>query len=322
MALSYQAKQELLKAHLPQSNAARAAVQDYLLRADLSVTDFAARIDYSYETIKKFLSGTYAEIAGTDRMIIRRVTEFIDAHPVTAPEEMKGKLYETSNVKLLRKCFAETLAKSCITVVEGDPATQKTFTLKWLIAEHNRREISKNGHGTRAFYVRSRIGIRPTDMLRRMAQAAGVISLRRGADQILRNMRFDLRARKAMFCIDEAQGLDSTTLETIREVHDEIGCGLLIAGSHEFGKRLDFDAISLEQWNSRIHRRVKLPGLSRDEAEEIVRAEMGTKIPRAFVDEAIKGALADHLRAKDVDSRKYVSIRRLMNALRDSKEAA
>jgi DNA transposition AAA+ family ATPase len=322
MALSYQAKQELLKANLPQSNAARAAVQDYLLRADLSVpTSPRASIIPTRPSRSSSPAHTPRSPAPTSN-IIRSPPPSWTRTRSSAPDEVQGKLYETSNVKLLRKCFTETLGKSCITVVEGDPATQKTFTLKWLIAEHNRREISKNGHGTRAFYVRSRIGIRPTDMLKRMAQAAGVISHRRGADQVLRNLRFDLRGRKSMFCVDEAQGLETETLETIREVHDELGCGLLLAGSHEFGKRLDFNAISLEQWNSRIHRRVKLPGLSRDEAEEIVRAEMGAKIPRAFVEEAIKGALADHLRAKDADSRKYVSIRRLMNALRDSKEAA
>jgi hypothetical protein len=84
-------------------------------------------------------------------------------------------------------------------VVEGDPATQKTFTLKWLIAQLNRRELAKNGTGKRAHYVYCRQDIRPADLLRRMAEACGSPMVG-GCDRLLRNMRFDLRKRGGTLC--------------------------------------------------------------------------------------------------------------------------
>jgi DNA transposition AAA+ family ATPase len=322
MALTTVERTALLARSLPQSEATRARLQDYLWRSSLEASDFARRINYSKPTIVKFLSGKYADVAGNDRNIIAAVTDFMERNPIAPATEVTGEIYKTKNFLLLEKCFNYALGHSDIAVVEGDPATQKTFTMKYLIAQLNRRELAKNGTGKRAHYVYCRQSIRPTDLLKRMAESCGSLTVG-GADRVLRNMRFDLRKRGGtLFCLDEVQHLDTDALETVREINDEAGCGILLAGSHEFGRFLDLNAIKLEQWHSRTHMRERLPGLNANEAEEVVRKEMGARVSQKFIDTAIQGALVDHLRSKDEKSKQYISIRRLVKSLRALKEAA
>jgi type II secretory pathway predicted ATPase ExeA len=86
-----------------------------------------------------------------------------------------------------------------------------------------------------------------------------------------------------MFCLDEVQHCGIEALEVVRELNDEAGCGILLAGSHEFGRFLDINAVKLEQWHSRTHMRERLPGLNAAEAEEVVRAEMGEETHAQYV---------------------------------------
>src|ERR1019366_9611530 len=68
-------------------------------------------------------------------------------------------LYETENVRLLRRYFYEALDHGRAYYLYGAPGTQKTYVLQHLIAELNRSEIAKNGEGRRAYYVYVRQGI-------------------------------------------------------------------------------------------------------------------------------------------------------------------
>lgn len=306
MALSSQQKRELLSRTLPERKEVQATLQDYLKRTGLPPQDFARRIGYSYVSMNFFLAGKYEKVAANDAPIRAAITDFIAAHPITPMSQTEGKLHETENVRLIRKYFYEALDERCAYYFRGAPGCQKSFVLEHLVAELNRAEISKNGHGRRAYYIYCRQGIRPVDLLKRVAEASGSITLG-SADRILRNLRFDFGSRKVVLAFDEAQHLDIHCLETVRELLDRPPyCGLLFAGSHQLEQT--FQRLDMEQWASRLRQGTELPGISRDEAIAIVQAELsGTS-------ETAAGRLADDCYSRDLRKGKevrYISARTL-----------
>ena len=317
MAYSVEQKRKMLERSRPESDAVREILADYLSRSGLTISDFGRRIDYAGSSLRLFTEGRYAKIAGDDSSIRDAILDFIHTHPVATDQECEGgTLYPTRDVNLLRRYFYEALDKGWAYYVYGAPGTQKTYTVQHLIAELNRQEISKNGHGRRAFYVYCRDGIRPTDLLKRVTEASGAPTAG-SADRILRNFRFDFRGRRVLLVFDEAHHLDSHCLETVRELIDRPPyCGLLFQGSHNLNQI--FIQYDLEQWSSRIHAGKSLPGIDEKEAREIIASEIPTLAAKQ-TEVIIKHArVADPRQGKDYT---YISARKLFWSLRDIKTA-
>jgi DNA transposition AAA+ family ATPase len=303
---------------LPASNVARRQLKDYLERSGMSVAEFASRIEYSAESIYKFLSNTYADIASTDLPLRRAMLEFITAHPLGGGDVAEGRLYETENVRLLRKYFYAALDNGFAYYVDGGPGSQKTFVVQHLIAELNRKEISKNGSGRRAYYVYCRAEMTPRAFLKRIAEACAV-SGAGDIDRIIRTLRFEFQKRRVVICLDEAQHLERSIpcLETVRELLDRPPYfGLLFSGSHGLRDMFEKRALVLEQWTSRLRAGKSLPGIQRDEAFDIIRGELGAQ-PKERVEKLIRGAVTRDLRAGAEHT--YISARRLFWSLREIK---
>ena len=315
MALSYEQRRELLAASLPEAMEVRLQLQDYLARTGMSAPDFARRINYARETLYHFLNGHYSRVSSNDLSIRAAIRDFIATHPIAAPRTITGKLYETQNVRLLRKYFDEALDHSRAYYVYGAPGTQKTYVLQHLIAELNRSEIGKNGEGRRAYYVYVRQGIGSLDLMKRVAESCGAIGIGM-VDRILRNLRFDLSDRKVVLVFDEAQHLSIECLETIRELLDQPPhCGLLFAGTHELEAIFTRQALELEQWRSRFHAGQALPGISEEEAAEIVYSELEFKLSQLKVQKLIAKSKITDLRHGGQHT--YVSARRLFWVIRE-----
>ena len=306
MALSAKERETLLTRTLPKRKETVALLLDYLERTGLTQVDFARRINDSAVAVRMLVCDRYQQISGDDSSIRAAIHDFIAAHPIEAVTESEGKLYETENVRLVRKYFYEALDGRRAYYFRGAPGSQKSFVLQHLIAELNRAEIAKNGHGRRAFYVYCSQGIRPNQLMRAAAEAAGSISVGDNR-RLFKNLRFDLGRRKVLFVFDESQHLDVPCLETLRELHDmPPHCGLLFAGSHELEKT--FQRLDMEQWHSRLRQGAELPGVSEAEAFDIVRAELGNQ-PEPKMHALIKKCYATDLRkGREV---KYISARTL-----------
>lgn len=310
-------KKDLISAagNIASSDRVKNILNDYLARTGLTQNDFARRIRYSTMAIRLFMCGQYKRVAKNDAGLRASILEFINQHPIEAVTQSDGKLYETENVRLVRKYFYEALNGSRAYFFRGAPGSQKSFVLQHLIAELNRAEIAKNGHGMRAFYVYCSQNIRPTQLMKNVAEAAGSISAG-DTRRIFKNLRFDLNKRKVLFCIDEAQHLDIACLETLRELHDmPPHCGLLFAGSHELEKT--FNRLDMEQWHSRLRQGAELPGVSEEEAAEIILGELGAQ-PKERVNALIKKCYAVDLRkGREV---KYISARTLFWSIQSIQE--
>jgi len=307
-----------LQAEADLNAACRARLRDYLARTGLAIPDFAARIGYSRVSIDHFFADRYEQVARSAHNLVRAIDEFIVAHPVGPVTSVAGELYDTANVREIHRLFQQLLPRPVAYMLYAPPGSQKTFVLEHEVAAVNAAEIAK-ADGARAFYVYARQGIRPRDFVRRIAQSCGCRCTNE-IDQMLNNIRFDFTGQRVLLVIDEAQHLDLESLETVRELLDRPPYfSLLLAGSHDLKKKFDQFSATLEQWNSRLIAKVKLPGLERPEAVGIIHREIGElldQMPAAQAEKQIASLVAGATTRDAFDGqREYINVRTLTNAL-------
>jgi DNA transposition AAA+ family ATPase len=204
-------------------------------------------------------------------------------------------------------------------VIYAPPGSQKTFALQNETARFNLQELPKNGHGRRAVYVYVRQNIRPRDMMKRIAIACGCAASS-SIDSMIQNLRWQFRGRRALLILDESQHLSIECMETIRELLDQPPFfSLLFAGSHNLINTFDRFSAHLEQCNSRIIAKVRLPGLERAEAEGIIARELAEYVGKMTAGEArlLYTELIKQSTTRDAfeKGRTYINVRTLTNAL-------
>jgi DNA transposition AAA+ family ATPase len=303
----------------------RDRIRDYLARTGIAIADFARRINYSAVTVNHFLANRYHNVGGTSRNFVKAASDFMDAHAVGQSDVVDGEIYETANVYTIRETFRNLLPRPVAYMIYAPPGSQKTFVLEHEVARLNREKLADET-GRRAFYVYARQNIRPRDLVRRVCITCGC---RTGNDiePMLQGIRFDFRNRRVLLVVDEAQHLSIECFETLRELLDQAPrFSLLFAGSHDLKKKFDEFSATLEQWNSRIIAKVRLPGLDRSEAIAIIHREIGELLrelepqrAQAKIDKLITAATTkDHFER----NRSYINVRTLTNALDQIKAEA
>jgi DNA transposition AAA+ family ATPase len=309
MALTRQQKTDLLVVTATRRREVIRRVTHYMAVSGLNTHDLAVRINYARATLNLFLNNRYHHVSGNDSGICAALVDYMDRNPVELPIDAQGMLYETQNVKLIRHCFVRALHQRCAYYFRGAPGCQKTFVLEHMIAELNREEALKEKPERRAFYIRCRIGIKPCDLLKRIAMKVGAPSLG-NIDRIINNLRLELRQGKVLLVFDEAQFLSIECLETLRELLDIGLVGLLFAGSHQLEDI--FDRLDMGQWRSRIRKGEGLPGLSLEEAQSIMKNELPKISASSMADMISKSSEIDYYRG---EKRKYISARYLFWAI-------
>lgn len=306
-----------------EANAAcRQRMDDYLARTGLRPDDFALRLGYSVSTIRLFMKGIYYNVAGSASRVVKAANEFMDTHPIGGPDEVLGELYDTENVRIIEDTFQKLLQRPVAYMIYAPPGSQKSFVLEHVVARLTRAEIA-DPDGHRAFYVYGRENIRPRDLVRRVAVACGS-RVTNNIDAMISSIRFDFRRNRVVLVIDEAQHLSIGCFETLRELLDQKPYfSLLFAGSHDLKTMFDEFSATLEQWNSRIIAKVRLPGLERTEARTIIEREIGDlladKTPHQR--ERLANGLIGKSMTRDAfeKNRAYLNIRTLVNALEQVK---
>ncbi len=303
----------------------RTRVEDYLARTGLSVHDFARRIGYASVTMRFFMADKYHYVGATSLNIARAATEFMNQHPVGAPTRVTGELYETANVRLIQETFEKLLPRPAAYMIYAPPGSQKSFVLEHQVAKLNLAEVS-NVEGRRAFYIYARQNLRPRDLIRRIATECGC-RVSADVDPMLNGIRFEFRHNRVLLVIDEAQHLAIECFEMLRELLDRPPYfSLLFVGSHDLKRMFDEFSATLEQWNSRIIAKVKLPGLERAEACAIIERELGHLLKgrsTAANKPLIKGLIAcSTTRDAFERNRTYINVRTLVNAIEQIKIGA
>jgi hypothetical protein len=107
----------------------------------------------------------------------------------------------------------------------------------------------------------------------------------------------------------------------LRELLDQPPhCGLLFAGTHELEEIFTRQALELEQWRSRFHAGQALPGISEEEAADIVHSELGLGLSQRKTQKLIAKSRITDLRNGGQHS--YVSARRLFWVIRELQAVA
>lgn len=237
----------------------------------ISQRDFGDRIGYSGQVVKMWLNGSYGvKMNGDLEKVNAAIQAYLDENDDATPISTE-KLYETADVALIRGAFYEALDGRCAITLRGAPGTRKTWLLKRLSIELLQIDAAKNGHGRRAWYVRCCSTLTPAALAKRIARACGTFA-GGSTETVINNLKFHLRKRRCLLVFDEAQSLNFDCRELVRELLDEIECGVLLAGSHELED--NFSGYRMQQWRSRIVRAVSIPGMTAEDASMILRAEI------------------------------------------------
>jgi DNA transposition AAA+ family ATPase len=308
-----------LEAELELNHATSAAIREYMGRSGLNEVNFAQRMGYARQTLRALLNDSYHQVAGSAKNIRAAAEKFMRTNPIEAPTTVNGELYDTANVRIIRTTFEQLLPKPVAYMIYAPPGSQKTFALQNEVARFNLQEMPKNGSGRRAYYAYARSGIRPRDMMKRVAAACGSLGCN-DIDSTLSGLKWEFRNRRVLLIVDEAQHLSIECFEVLRELLDQPPFfSLLFAGSHDLKNTFDRFSATLEQWNSRIIAKVRMPGLERDEAEGIIRRELAEYVDKMGDGEAklLVGELIKQSTTKDAfeKNRTYINVRTLTNAL-------
>lgn len=310
---------------LEQSSERRKRVQDlarnYLDQTGMALADFAHRVGYGYSTVHKFLADRYEHVGGDDSAITAAILGFMERYPIQSIEDFDGKLYAIGNVRVVREVFARALDRAHIFMLYGPPGFGKTYSIKGVIAEHNRAAAAEKERRQHIFHVYCRAAITPLQLARRIAQACGT-SVAGDIDRVLRNLLWEFRGQRVVLVLDEAQHLALDCFEMARELFDQGSISLVFTGSHELDRIFRKFEGSLEQLQRRVTDRITLPGVTREEATGIIRSELAclvADIDDSLIQQQIELAT---VRVKASDrSQRYISIGRLTAALRETREA-
>jgi DNA transposition AAA+ family ATPase len=302
---------ELANSHpAPPTAKVLAAANAYLTRADLSHAEFADQIGYGVSTIHMFLAGRYH--ARDDKYLRAAVWDYMQRSPLDVQARSKGVLFETENYHHILRYFKRATLNGEWVLLYGPPGTQKSFVLDHLICQLHREKKQLAG------YVYASADMRPLPLLKRIGRALGVPVRAQTKERLVNTIvtSFARMEQVPAIVIDEAQHLDVTCLEIVRELHDLSGCGIVLAGSHMLLQgfmRADRKG-HLEQLLSRIDHRDELPGLREDEVRKIAEREWGKKLGEKFI-----GKLVEQCRVEDIfaskEMRSYLSVRRLVKAI-------
>lgn len=280
----------------------RALINGFLRRTGMAPADFARRIGYHYTTLNQFMRGAYRRGPGSkEAAIMDAVLRCLAEQRQDGPEEFHGKLYEIGNTRAMRDALRQLCENPCILLVYAPPGSGKTDVARALIPEYRTPAVQIH-----RIYCRS--GVRPRDLMRRIAIACGSVA-DLSIERTIHNLRYDHNGRRVVLYFDEAQHLDVPCLETVREFYDEMRWSLCFAGSHSLDRIFSKWAGELEQLERRVTGKVILPSLTIEEAEGIFRSELPSlKVAkvRALIDRS-------HVEIRaDGRTHRYLSIGRVM----------
>ena len=316
------ARRETLAGTAERRHRVQALAKAYLVRTGIAAGDFARRINYGHSTLNLFLRDRYEHVGDNDSHICAAILDYLEKYPVETAEEAK-KLYEIGNVKAFRDVFTRALDRPHIFMLYAPPGSGKTDVAKTLVAQHN-AATAADERKQHIFTVYCRYGIRPRDLMARVAQACGV-SPAGEIERILRNIQWEYRGQRVALVFDEAQHLSVECMETVRELFDLAPkMSLIFTGSHNLDDIFRKFRGTLEQLERRVTERITLPPVTREEAANIVRSELGELLPdldASLIQQQIEMATVEIAGKKGDRKQRYISIGRLMAAVGEIREA-
>lgn len=265
--------------------------------------EFARRVGYSPNVIYKIYAGKYVD-PGTGKQydvptdLIKAIRQFIEVER----ERFLGGQTEFVMTPTARKIFtACDLARESQTPVFlwGPSHIGKTWALE--------RYSADNNHG-RTVYIRMKAASGLGGMVRRMAERLGVSPKANTADLIDRiklaltpNMLVLLDELHLLMYTYRAQSFFAC-LEVVREIYDEVQCGLVLCGTKLLLEKMDAGKHhEMEQLMRRGVHKVPLPNMPTKADLSAILRSSGLEFPDR----------KDVVTVKDIDEKPYEVLRQL-----------
>ncbi|MBZ5509951.1 MAG: ATP-binding protein [Acidobacteriia bacterium] len=273
MALSVAFKAALAERPQPDETRLRARMQTFMAAHGLTDRDLGMLTGYSRVAISHFRLGRYGHVSANQSALMDAIDAAISDDKEDLDDEPTGKLYtHTLDYKFLRQAFYSALNNGFAYHVHGNPGTQKSYIGRALKNEVEAAEANLNGKARRVIWVEPLDQIAPLEFLKQIAAGCGLFPSG-SKTQLVLKIRYALAGRRSLLVLDEAQRLSPACLEAIRPLLDHKPyVGMLFMGSHNLN--LTFERFDLAQWHDRIRKGKELPGLSEEESQVILRAEM------------------------------------------------
>jgi DNA transposition AAA+ family ATPase len=325
MALTTKRKAELAKMNLPSDQDLRQRALLFRQRSGLTLGEFSEAIGYGSSSLNVFLSASYDSNLTGDHDSSRNslniraaLKQYLDLQEDIQPAPQSHTLHPTKDLARVVESCLRALDHGSAYVIDGPPATQKTFSLR-----EAERQIKLRNDGSRALYLYARINHAPTGFLRTLCNEAGVTN-RGDTDQLILKLRHFLARGRTVLMVDEANNLPNETLDVLRQLLDlPPHFGVVLAGSDELSRRISH--WKMERWHSRVRKTLYLAGPSQAEAREIMRAALGP-LSNADCDATIAGCQAHASRTEVADDKpisqrfNYISARKLFWAIDRARE--
>jgi len=294
-------------------DAVRRDLRVYMTRTGMDLGQISSQTGYAHRSLIQFASGsTYGD--GEGKITAAALHSFMAEHP-WQPPALPGRLYETAATREMDDLIAYC-ARGRWATLYGPAGAQKSFLLEYRAAE------AAQDPEPSLLWIPIPGRMTPAQVLRRIGSAVAA-PYAQSADGLRQNIIFTVKARRSpvVLALDECDLMerDVDTLEAIRRLGDLLRgkLGLVMAGNEQilnlFKPR---QGRYFEQWRSRIEQReVRVLGPSRQEAREIVLAELG-EAPEERLNSLLHACTVD-----DPKSRKsYINARRMFYAIENIRE--
>ncbi len=213
----------------------RDRANEYLSKHGISQTDLARQINASKGTVSEVLRGTYGQKKRRggcdDTTYLRRINNWMELD-ARRQNLIQNREYVEHSVAREIVAVAEIVAETCkMGIVFGPAQIGKSFTLA------NLDDADRLGNP-----VLFRVGeahVRPLPLCRMMCERLK-LPASYTFDKLFRRLVGHLKDTKRMLMIDEADRCSYRALEFIRDLHDETGCPVLLAGKPAIYEKFGF----------------------------------------------------------------------------------
>ena len=275
MALKQELKDALAQLELPEDRAVRARVELFLMESGYTIRDLADKIGYSPVSTSLYLNANYNlhhERDSNTRLIRARLISYLDEAELPKDNTPQKPLYNTTAHAAIRKAFYRALNHRADNrgygyCFDGGPGTGKSRIAEALVREVGASESHS------AYYIYCGDHNSPMELLKTICIEMR-IPARGYLEQLIRKIQFALAKKRGIIVFDEAQHLPRQTVERIRQLLDRPPyIGIMFLGSHDIQQ--SFRDLKMEQWRRRLVATIVLPGLTEEEAEQIIVGEFG-----------------------------------------------
>lgn len=235
-----------------------------LKNSGVVMADIARESGISASRLSQFLGGTYR---GNSQLVADSLSVWLEnRHTERNSLPVMPEFVITPAVRDIWGAFQYAQLNRSIAVVYGNPGLSKTTAKEMFVS-------SRPNVWT---FTVSRASVRVAGCLYAIAQAIGVEepSMYR-PDILYRQIRSELKGKKGLLIVDEADRLGYETLEELRILQEESGVGLVLIGNHRVYNRLTGNQsrdVDFARLFSRIAKRVVIETTSQADINAIADA--------------------------------------------------